>query len=56
MNDHGLEQLMYFPTREKNTLALLPTSLLDQFQDIPSLDKLSDHNVIAGTLKVVILP
>ena len=36
MNDHGLEQLMHFPTREKNTLDLLLTSLPGQFQDIHS--------------------
>ena len=56
MNDHGLEQLVHFPTREKNTLDLLLTSLSGQFQDIHSPDKLSDHDVVAGTLKIVILP
>ena len=44
MNDHGLEQLMRFPTREKNTLDLILTSLPGQFQEIHSPDKLSDHN------------
>ena len=34
MNDHGLEQLVHFPTREKNTLDLLLTSLPGQFLDI----------------------
>ena len=34
MNDHGLEQLVHFPTREKNTLDLSLTSLPGQFQDI----------------------
>ena len=56
MNDHGLEQLVHFPTREKNTLDLLLTSLPGQFQDIHSLGKLSDHDIVAGTLKVFILP
>ena len=56
MNDHGLEKLVHFPTREKNTLDLLLTSLPGQFQDIHSPDKLSDHDIIAGTLKVVIPP
>ena len=57
MNDHGLEQLVHFPTREKkNTLDLLLTSLPNLFQDIHSSDKLSDHNIFAGTLKVVIPP
>ena len=54
MNDHGLEQLANFPTREKNTLYLLITSLPGQFQDIHSPDKLSDHDIVAGSLKVVI--
>ena len=54
MNDHGLEQLIHFPTQEKNTLDLLLTSVPGQFQDIHSPDKLSDHDIVAGTLKVVI--
>ena len=47
MNDHGLEQLVHFPTREKNTLDLLLTSLSGQFQDIHSPDKLCDHDIVA---------
>ena len=35
---------------------LLLTSLPGQFQDIHSSDKLSDHDIVAGTLKVVIPP
>ena len=31
MNDHGLEQLVHFPTREKNTLDLILTSLPGQY-------------------------
>ena len=27
MNDHGLEQMVHFPTREKNTLDLILTTL-----------------------------
>ena len=34
MNDHGLEQLVHFPTREKNTLDFILTSLPGQFQEI----------------------
>ena len=49
---HGLEQLVHFPTREKNTLDLILTSLPGQFQEIHSPDKLSDHDVISGTLKI----
>ena len=36
MNDHGLEQLVHFPIREKNTLDLILTSLPGQFQEIHS--------------------
>ena len=56
MNDHGLEQLVHFPTRVKNTLDLILTSLPGQFQEIHSPDKLSDHDVVSGTLKVYIPP
>ena len=56
MNDHGLEQLVHFPTREKNTLDLILTSLPGQFEEIHSQDKLSDPDVISGTLKIHIPP
>ena len=46
---------MHFPTREKNSLDLILTSLPGQFQDIHFPDKLSDHDVVSGTLKVYIL-
>ena len=39
-------------TREKNTLDLILTSLPGQFQEIHTRDKLSDHGVISGTLKI----
>ena len=54
MTDHDLEQLVHFPTRKKNLFDLIFTSLPDQFQEIHSPDKLSDHDVISGTLKVYI--
>ena len=53
---HGLEQMVHFPTREKNTLDLILTSLPGQFQDIHFPDKLSDHAIVSGTLKVFIPP
>ena len=31
MNDHSLEQLVQFPTRERNTLDLILTSLAVQY-------------------------
>ena len=40
MNDHGLEQMVHFPTREKNTLDLILTTLYGQFQDVHSLTNL----------------
>ena len=54
INDHGLEQMVHFPTREKNTLDLILTTLPGQFQDVHSPDKLSDHDIISGTLKIFI--
>ena len=56
INDHGLEQLVHFPTKEKNTLDLVLTSLPGQFQEIHSPDKRCDHDVVSGTLKVNIPP
>ena len=56
LNDHHLEQLVHFPTREKNTLDLIITSLPSQFLDIHSPDSLSDHDIVSGTLKIVIPP
>ena len=56
MNDHGLEQMVHFPTREKNILDLILTTLPGQFQDVHSPDKLSDHDIVSGTLKIFIPP
>ena len=56
MNDHGLEQMVHFPTREKNTLDLILTTLPGQFQDVHSPDKLSDHDIVSGTLKIFLPP
>ena len=56
LNDHHLEQLVHFPTREKNSLDLIITSLPSQFLDIQSPDRLSDHYIVSGTLKIVIPP
>ena len=52
MNDHGLEQMVHFPTREKNILDLILTTLPGQFQAVHSPDKLSDHDIVSGTLKL----
>ena len=51
LNDHHLEQLFHFPTREKNTLDLIITSLPSQFLDFQSPDRLSDHDIVIETLR-----
>ena len=57
MNDHGLDQLIHFPTREKNTLDLIGLNThFSPCQDIRSPDKLNDHDIVSGTLKVIIPP
>ena len=56
INDHHLKQLVNFPTRGRNILDLIITSLPDRFLDIQSPDRLSDHDIVSGTLKAVILP
>ena len=45
-----------FPYTRKNILDLILTSLHGQFQDIHSPDKFSEHDIVAGTFKVVIPP
>ena len=47
---------LHFPTREKNTLDLIITSLPSQFLDIQSPDRLSDHDIVYRTLKIVVPP
>ena len=54
INDHELEQVVHFPTRGQNTLDLIITSLPGHFVDIHSPDWLSDHDIVSGTLKIVI--
>ena len=54
MDDHGLEQMIPFPTRGKNTLDLFLTSLPSQFQNIYSPDKLSDHDIVSEFLRIFI--
>ena len=56
MNNHGLEQLVNIPTQEETTLDFILTSLPGQFQEVNSLDKLSDQDIVTGTLKVFIPP
>ena len=56
MSEHGLEQMVHFLTREKNTLNLILTTLSGQFQNVHSPDNLSDHDIVSGTLKIFIPP
>ena len=56
ISDYELEQVVHFPTRGQNTLDLIITSLPGQFVDIHSSDRLSDHDIVSGTLKIVIPP
>ena len=51
LNDYGLEHLVQFPTRERNTLDLIITSLPGQFVDIHSPDRLSDHDIFFWNLE-----
>ena len=53
ISDHELEQVVHFPTRGQNTLDLIITSLPGQLVDIHSPDRLSDHDIVSGTLKTV---
>lgn len=43
------EQLINFPTRDGNIPDLLITTTPDQFKNIESPDKFSDHDAIMGT-------
>ena len=46
MEDHALEQLVNFPTREGNILDLILTSTPDSIENIESPNKFSDHSAI----------
>ena len=48
MHYYDLEQMVHFPTREKNTLDLILSTLPGQFKDVHSPDKLSDHDIVSG--------
>ena len=56
MNEHGLNQLVNFPTREQNTLDLIISSGKSQFTNVHSPDKLSDHDIVSATLNVSVPP
>ena len=49
MNDHGLETAGEFPNSGRKYTRLDLTSLPGQFQEVHSPDKLSDHDMVAGT-------
>ena len=53
MNDHGLEQLVNFAHQRKKYFGLnFDLSSWSEFADIHSPDKLSDHDIVSGTLKI----
>ena len=54
MDDHGLKQMIPFPTCDKNTFDLIHTSLSCQFRDIHSPDKLCDNDIVSGFLRISI--
>ena len=54
MNDHGLEQLVHFPTREKKHIGFNSHFSSWPISKIHSPDKLSAHDVVSGTLKIYI--
>ena len=54
--NHHSGQLVHFPTRERNTFDLIITFLPCQFLDIQSPDRVSDHDIVSGTLKIFIHP
>ena len=56
MTDHGLEQLTHFPTREENMLDLIITSIPSKSLDIHFPDKLSDQDIVTGSLETFIPP
>ena len=47
---------MHLPTKGQNTLDLIITSLPGQFVDMYSPGRLSDHDIVSETLKIVIPP
>ncbi|MEL7079481.1 MAG: reverse transcriptase domain-containing protein, partial [Cyanobacteria bacterium J06582_2] len=51
MDDHSLTQLVNFPTREEATLDLIMTTTPDQFKEIYSPYKFSDHSAIKCILR-----
>ena len=56
MNDSWLRTNGTLPHSKKNTLDLILTTLPGQFQNVLSPDKLSDHDIVSGTLKIFIHP
>ena len=51
MHEIGAEQLVLFPTREKNTLDLLITTYPSFYSEVTSPDRLSDHDMVLGVMK-----
>lgn len=54
LNEHGLQQMVNFPTRGENCLDLFLTSMPGQIHNVHSPDKLSDHDVVACSLRICV--
>ena len=54
MNDHGLEKLVHSPTREKIHWLYCSLLFFVSFRIFTHRTKFSDHDIVAGTLEVVI--
>ena len=54
IDDHSLEQLVNFPTRNDHTLDLILTTLPEMLADVATVPGMSDHEAITFSLKYLI--
>jgi hypothetical protein len=47
LNDHHMEQMVNFPTRDNSTLDLIVTTLPEKIREAYSPDQLSDHEIVS---------
>ena len=52
MNDHALEQLVNFPTRENKILDLILSSVPEEIGKVDSPNKFSDHDAVQCTINI----
>ena len=53
LDDCGLQQMVEFPTRGKNTLDLICTNAPGKIGNIDSLPGISDHNIVSCTMSIM---